>query len=178
MKVIGYMSHGQIEILETLPLTGAAKINGRPTERYCVPVVKLEDASREVNAINMSIEAQVARTALKQLWEMLGVEDQTGAVLALRGELPRKEWPVVPPMFSYSSVVKHRKGGYYEIIGTPARCRWEITGEPVYFYRALIDDTIWVRTQAVMEDGRFEKTGLSVAEANGLMSLGGPYGEG
>ena len=50
-----------------------------------MPVVKLEDASREVNAINMSIEAQVARTALKQLWEMLGVEDQTGAVLALRG---------------------------------------------------------------------------------------------
>lgn len=178
MKVIGYMSHGQIEILETLPLTGAAKINGRPTERYCVPVVKLEDASREVNAINMSIEAQVARTALKQLWEMLGVEDQTGAVLALRGELPRKEWPVIPPMFSYSSVVKHRKGGYYEIIGTPARCRWEITGEPVYHYRALIDDTIWTRTQAVMEDGRFEKTGLTVAEAKNLINLGGPYGEG
>lgn len=85
MKVIGYMSHGQIEILETLPLTGAAKINGRPTDRYCVPVVKLEEAEREINVVNMSTEAQIARSALTELWELLGVTNQTEAVMALSG---------------------------------------------------------------------------------------------
>lgn len=94
----------------------------------------------------------------------------------------RAVWPKVTPKFSQSSLVRHRKGGFYEILLIP-RCGSqdhpeagtynEASGEPVYVYRALIDDTCWVRPQRDMEDGRFELVEMTLEQAEAEMTKGG-----
>ena len=110
----------------------------------------------------------------------VGLGRFTGEPQALLGE--RQTWPKVPAKFAQSSVVRHRKGGLYEILLIPrgdagadhAGTYKEDSGEPVYVYRALIDDTCWVRPQRDMEDGRFELVEMTLEQAEAEMVKGGP----
>jgi hypothetical protein len=59
----------------------------------------------------------------------------------------------IPSMFSPGQKLQHQKtGGYYRILHL---AQMEATLEYVYVYEALINQTIWIRPQAQMEDGRF-----------------------
>jgi len=98
---------------------------------------------------------------------------------SLLGE--RVVWPKTTAKFAQSNVVRHRKGGLYEILLIPQGDSGadylgtysEATGEPVYVYRALIDETCWVRSQREMEDGRFELVDMPLEQAEAEMAKGG-----
>ena len=59
--------------------------------------------------------------------------------------------------FALHDILSHRKGGIYQVIGTPDIYRLEATREPAYAYREMPDGVVWVRAQSEMEDGRFER---------------------
>lgn len=64
-----------------------------------------------------------------------------------------------PMKFKRKQLVRHLKTRtIYRIIHTPAICRLESTGEPAYAYQLINNPhaRLWVRSQAEMEDGRFE----------------------
>jgi hypothetical protein len=67
-----------------------------------------------------------------------------------------------PAKFDRASVVRHIKSaGLYVIVLGPHLVKIEATAQPAYAYRALQNDgtptgALWVRSQAEMEDGRFE----------------------
>ena len=64
-------------------------------------------------------------------------------------------------LFETGQAVTHRKGGKYRILHNNALdCD---TMEPAYVYQALIDNTVWVRKQSEMEDGRFTNDEEGVA---------------
>lgn len=81
--------------------------------------------------------------------------------------------------FKQGSYVRHvLTGSVYEILTPPSIARLESNGERAYCYRRvhLHDtpklspverDTIWVRSQDQMEDGRFERINISYAEIYG-----------
>jgi hypothetical protein len=59
----------------------------------------------------------------------------------------------IPSMFSPGQKLQHQKtGGFYRILHL---AQMEANLEYVYVYEALINQTIWIRPQAQMEDGRF-----------------------
>ncbi len=61
-----------------------------------------------------------------------------------------------PFKFPCGREVRHIKSGKrYVIVFTPDRGRLESTGEPAYTYQGM-DRILWHRSQAEMEDGRFE----------------------
>jgi hypothetical protein len=57
--------------------------------------------------------------------------------------------------FKKNDTIKHRKGGEYFILSEPDHRKLEYCNEPYYVYKALIDDSVWVRRKSEMEDGRF-----------------------
>lgn len=63
---------------------------------------------------------------------------------------------LVKKLFSEGDLVRHRKGGYYIIVLTPADCIIEAGVRPAYAYRPKGElAPVWVRPQTEMEDGRF-----------------------
>lgn len=56
MKVIGYASPGQVEILRSLPRTGGMKVKGFKDDRYSEPVVTLKEARLAVMKAVISCE--------------------------------------------------------------------------------------------------------------------------
>ena len=55
--------------------------------------------------------------------------------------------------FPPGSIVRHTRGGRYEIIGLGMM---ERDLEVVYVYRDALTGALWVRSPEQMEDGRFE----------------------
>jgi len=63
-----------------------------------------------------------------------------------------------PPLFGPGEDVTHRKGGGYVILKSPDGRRLEYCGEQFYEYVSTKDNSVWIRRQSEMEDGRFTKT--------------------
>lgn len=68
--------------------------------------------------------------------------------------------PTVPKYIAFDRVVHLKTDTMYLIIGTPNEYRIESTGEPAYAYRVCDDvhdkdQRVWIRSQTLMEDGRF-----------------------
>jgi hypothetical protein len=61
-------------------------------------------------------------------------------------------------MFQSGEEVVHEKGGRYVILKAPDGRRLVYCGEQFYEYVALKDNSIWIRRQSEMEDGRFSGT--------------------
>lgn len=60
--------------------------------------------------------------------------------------------------FKAKELVLHLKTQrIYEIVMCQPMLYYEPTGEPVYVYKSISDETVWVRPQEQMEDGRFVK---------------------
>lgn len=58
-------------------------------------------------------------------------------------------------IFAQGDIVHHvRTGNEYVITMVPPQLRLESTNETAYAYKGS-DDTIWIRAQSQMEDGRF-----------------------
>lgn len=57
--------------------------------------------------------------------------------------------------FHVDQILKHRKGGLYRILRLPDERKMEYCQEAFYEYEALRNNTIWLRRQSEMEDGRF-----------------------
>lgn len=111
------------------------------------------------------------------LWFDLLTDNEKAAMQSLQGrrieqefliENFYKKWEKVPQKlpqgnsakkerkFRRGETVVHLKTqGRYLIEETPPACRIELTGEPAYAYRSQADNTLWVRCQSEMEDGRF-----------------------
>jgi len=72
--------------------------------------------------------------------------------------------------FPKNTIVRHKKTDeLYRVVFTPIECRIESTGEPAYAYEGNIGGVEyggvkWIRSQAEMEDGRFEHTGQMVED--------------
>lgn len=73
----------------------------------------------------------------------------------------RKASECTIPKFSVGNKVVHVKsGGVYLIRELPTRVRLELADTPAYMYEeypATEDSKLWVRSQKLMEDGRFVK---------------------
>jgi len=60
-------------------------------------------------------------------------------------------------LFPRNSFIYHKKsGGTYEVVITPDVGRLEATNTPAYGYRCIINNLVWFRERAEVEDGRFE----------------------
>jgi len=71
--------------------------------------------------------------------------------------------PVRVPSFPVGAVILHVKSGNkYRVLEAPYTIRIESTNEPAYLYQSLTDYIKWVRSQTIMEDGRFRL--LSIVE--------------
>jgi hypothetical protein len=57
--------------------------------------------------------------------------------------------------FHVDQILQHRKGGLYRIVRTPDARKLEYCAEAFYEYESLQNNTIWLRCQSEMEDGRF-----------------------
>jgi hypothetical protein len=66
--------------------------------------------------------------------------------------------------FRVGEEVRHTKGGIYIITGLPSEYVLEHSREPAYAYM-MADGRICVRSQAEMEDGRFESVPEGTARA-------------
>ena len=60
-------------------------------------------------------------------------------------------------LFGPGEEVLHTKGGRYVITAVPDNRRLEYCNEPFYEYVSVADNSIWIRRQSEMEDGRFTK---------------------
>jgi hypothetical protein len=58
-------------------------------------------------------------------------------------------------MFKINQILKHTKGGLYRIVRQPDARKLEYCAEAFYEYESLSNNTIWLRCQSEMEDGRF-----------------------
>lgn len=75
-----------------------------------------------------------------------------------------------PVRFQIGSMVRHKKGGIYRVLGTPDACRIEKTLEPAYAYISG-EGAIWFRSQVEMEDGRFELLPAASSEYEDLLEM-------
>jgi hypothetical protein len=57
--------------------------------------------------------------------------------------------------FHVGQILQHRKGGLYRILRLPDDRTLEYCKEAFYEYEALRNNTVWIRCQSEMEDGRF-----------------------
>lgn len=57
--------------------------------------------------------------------------------------------------FSIDQILQHRKGGLYRIVRLPDARKLEYCAEAFYEYESLQNNTLWLRCQSEMEDGRF-----------------------
>ena len=69
----------------------------------------------------------------------------------------RRYYPMLLPKFNKGCLLVHVKAKkYYSVLDTPINVKLESSGKPAYAYKELGGNTIWVREQNEMEDGRFQ----------------------